>query len=122
MYKIKKSLWKFPFNLYKFDKTIDNEKIFKRNITLTSSFLNKYIKCHKGKVIGKLLVNKQHLGFKLGSFFLTKVLGERIAYRKRQKLLAKRGDEMQLQGGVEGLLKQKKKNQFRFPQAHFSKV
>jgi|SRR4051812_44876126 ribosomal protein S19 len=96
MNKIKKANWKFPFNLYNFDKTIEKEKIFKRNITLTTSYLNKSLKCHKGKVIGKLLVNKQHLGFKLGSFFITKVLGERIAYRKRQKLLLKRSKQKQI--------------------------
>jgi hypothetical protein len=33
---------------------------------------------------------KNHLGHKLGEFFTTKVLGERIAYRKRLKLLLKR--------------------------------
>ena len=87
MNKIKRSNWKFPFDLYQFNKTSDNDKLFKRNITLTTQYLNKTLKCHKGKVIGKLLVNNQHLGFKLGSFFITKVLGERIAYRKRQKLL-----------------------------------
>jgi len=37
-----------------------------------------------------LEITKQHLGHKLGEFFLTKVLGERIAYRKKQKLLLKR--------------------------------
>jgi ribosomal protein S19 len=74
----------------------ENEKIFKRNITLTSKFLNKGLKCHKGKVFGKLLVNNQHLGFKLGSFFITKVLGERIAYRKRQKLLLKKSKQKQV--------------------------
>jgi len=93
MYKIKKSSWKFPFNLYQFEKTIDESKIFKRNITLTTQYLNKIVKCHKGKVIGKLLVNKQHLGFKLGSFFVTKILGDRIAYRKKQKLLLKRSKQ-----------------------------
>lgn len=46
--------------------------------------------CYKGKVVGKLEINKLHLGHKLGEFFLTKVLGERIAYRKRQKLLMKK--------------------------------
>jgi len=87
---IKKSKWKFPFNSYNFIKTKDNMKIFSRNITLTNYFLDKTLKCHKGKVIGKLLVNKQHLGHKLGEFFITKILGERIAYRKKQKLLLKK--------------------------------
>jgi ribosomal protein S19 len=96
MNRIKKSNWKYPYNLYMFNKNSENEKLFKRNITLTTQYLNKTLKCYKGKVIGKLLVNKQHLGFKLGSFFLTKVLGERIAYRKRQKLLLKRSKQKQL--------------------------
>jgi len=61
-----------------------------RNVTLTSRFLGKSYKCYKGKVIGKLLIAKQHLNHKLGEFFITKVLGERIAYRKRLKLLLKK--------------------------------
>ena len=41
------------------------------------------------------MVTKQHLGFKLGSFFPTKVLGERIAYRKKQKALMKKNKNKQ---------------------------
>jgi ribosomal protein S19 len=87
---IKRSNWKFPFNLnisfyYKKDK-----KTYNRNITLTSSFLEKKIDCYKGLNTGRLLVTKKHLGHKLGEFFITKVLGERIAYRKKLKLLLKR--------------------------------
>lgn len=88
--KIKKSGWKFPYNFnisffYKKEK-----KTYNRNITLTTSFLNKTINCHKGNTVGKLLVTKNHIGHKLGEFFITKVLGERIAYRKKLKLLLKR--------------------------------
>jgi len=61
-----------------------------RNITLTSKFLYKNLKCYKGKVVGKLEIGNQHLGHKLGEFFVTKVLGERVAYRKRLKLLLKK--------------------------------
>jgi len=87
---IRRSSWKFPFNFnisfyYKKDK-----KTFNRNITLTSSFLDKKIDCYKGLNIGRLLIMKNHLGHKLGEFFTTKVLGERIAYRKKLKLLLKR--------------------------------
>jgi len=66
------------------------KKTLARNVTLTNKFLHKTYKCYKGKVIGKLLITKQHLGHKFGEFFITKVLGERIAYRKRQKLLLKK--------------------------------
>jgi ribosomal protein S19 len=59
--------------------------------------LNKNFRCHKGKVIGKLLVTNQHIGHKLGEFFITKVLGERIAYRKKQKLLLKKNKNKQKQ-------------------------
>lgn len=92
---IKRACWKFPFNRIQcsfYKKTIDNtiSKVYNRNLTLTTPMLNKIVKCHKGKVIGKLLIEKHHLGHKLGEFFTTKILGERIFYRKKQKLLLKK--------------------------------
>lgn len=88
--KIKRSCWKFPFTYnvsYYYKK---EKKTFNRNITLTNFFLNKKLDCYKGSNVGKLLVTKNHIGHKLGEFFITKVLGERIAYRKKLKLLLKR--------------------------------
>ena len=88
--RIRKSSWKFPFNFnvsYYFKK---DKKTYNRNITLTTSFLEKKMECHKGLNTGRLIITKNHLGHKLGEFFTTKVLGERIAYRKRQKMLLKR--------------------------------
>ena len=83
---IKKSVWKFPFNLNTFSNYYKKEKkLYNRNITLTTSFLDKKIDCYKGLNSGKLLITKNHLGHKLGEFFITKVLGERIAYRKKLK-------------------------------------
>jgi hypothetical protein len=35
------------------------------------------------------------MGHKLGEFFITKVLGERIAYRKKQKMLLKKNKNKQ---------------------------
>lgn len=87
---IKKSRWKFPFNLNISHYSKDNKKTFNRNITLTTSFLDKKLDCYKGLNAGRLLVTKNHLGHKLGEFFITKVLGERIAYRKKLKLLLKK--------------------------------
>jgi ribosomal protein S19 len=86
---IKKSCWKYPYNLYAFA-SFKKKKTLMRNVTLTSRFLGKSYRCYKGKVIGKLLIAKQHLNHKFGEFFITKVLGERIAYRKRLKLLLKK--------------------------------
>ena len=88
--RIKRARWKFPFNfnISYFHKK--EKKSYNRNITLTTSFLDKKIDCYKGQAIGKLLVTKNHLGHKLGEFFITKVLGERIAYRKKLKLLLKK--------------------------------
>jgi len=88
--KIKKSIWKFPYNPYTFYTFKKNIKTLDRNITLTSKFLYNNYLCYKGKIAGKLEISKQHMGHKLGEFFITKILGERIAYRKRQKLLLKK--------------------------------
>jgi len=88
--KIKRSVWKFPYNPYNFYIFRKNIKTLSRNITLTSKHLYNNYKCYKGKVTGKLEITKQHLGHKIGEFFITKILGERIAFRKRQKLLLKK--------------------------------
>lgn len=88
--KLKRSIWKFPYNPYSFFFCNSDLKILNRNVTLTSKFEDKKFGCHKGKVIGKLDITQQHLGHKFGEFFITKVLGERIAYRKRQKALLKK--------------------------------
>jgi len=87
---IKRSGWKFPFNLNISYYHKKDKKTYNRNITLTTFFLEKKLDCYKGLNMGKLLVTKAHLGHKLGEFFTTKVLGERIAYRKKQKLLLKK--------------------------------
>jgi ribosomal protein S19 len=87
--RIKRSSWKFPFNHFNFFLHKDI-KVFDRNITLTTKYIGQTLKCYKGKVIGKLLINRNNLGHKLGEFFITKVLGERIAYRKKQKILLKK--------------------------------
>jgi ribosomal protein S19 len=88
--KIRRSIWKFPYSNKNFIFLKNKIKVLNRNISLTSSYLNQNLKCHKGNIYGKLLITKQHLNHKLGEFFFTKVLGDRIAYRKRQKLLLKR--------------------------------
>jgi len=88
--RVRKSSWKFPFNFnvsYYFKK---DKKTYNRNITLTTSFLEKKMECHKGLNTGRLIITKNHLGHKLGEFFTTKVLGERIAYRQRPTMLLKR--------------------------------
>lgn len=87
---IKKSGWKFPYNMNMSFYYNKEKKTYGRNITLTTSFLDKKLDCYKGLNIGRLLVTKNHLGHKLGEFFTTKVLGERIAYRKKLKLLLKK--------------------------------
>ena len=88
--RIRKSSWKFPFNLNVSHYFKKDKKTYNRNITLTTFFLEKKMECHKGLNTGRLIITKNHLGHKLGEFFTTKVLGERIAYRKRQKMLLKR--------------------------------
>jgi len=88
--RIKKSSWKFPYNNSSFYIFKNSIYTLDRNITLTSKFLDKLLRCYKGKVVGKLQITNQHLGHKLGEFFVTKVIGEKVAYRKRLKLLLKK--------------------------------
>lgn len=88
--KIKKSVWKFPYNIESYNFIKKNIKTLDRNITLTSKYLYKTYSCYKGKIVGKLEVTKQHLGHKIGEFFSTKIIGEKVAYRKRQKMLLKK--------------------------------
>lgn len=88
--KIKRAIWKFPYNNISYYFCKDKVLTFSRNITPTTFYLDKILKCHKGNIFGKLMIKKQHLGHKLGEFFSTKVLGERIAYRKKQKILLKK--------------------------------
>jgi len=88
--RIKKSIWKFPYNIESYNILNKNIKTLNRNITLTSKYLYRQIKCYKGQIVGKLEITKQHLGHKLGEFFTTKILGERVAYRKRQKMILKK--------------------------------
>jgi len=65
---IKRSCWKYPYNLDAFA-SFKKKKTLMRNVTLTSKFLNKSYRCYKGRVIGKLLIAKQHLNHKFGEFF-----------------------------------------------------
>lgn len=88
--KIKRSSWKFPFNFNISHYYKKEKKTYNRNITLTTSYLDRKIDCYKGLNTGRLVITKNNLGHKLGEFFITKVLGERIAYRKKLKLLLKK--------------------------------
>jgi ribosomal protein S19 len=90
--KIKKSVWKFPYS-YKLSNFMDlklQKHVFKRNITLTSSLIGKRLSVYKGQNVGKTIIKSNMLGHKLGEFFVTKILGERIAYRKKMKQKQKR--------------------------------
>jgi ribosomal protein S19 len=67
-----------------------HKRLFKRNVTITSSLLGKTIHVHKGNRVGKTFIKSNMLGHKFGEFFVTKVMGERIAYRKKLKQKQKR--------------------------------
>lgn len=91
-HKIKKAVWKTPF-CFKLNTFMDlklQKKVFKRNVTITSSLIGKTISIHKGNRVGKVNLKPNMQGHKLGEFFVTKVLGEKIAYRKKLKLKQKR--------------------------------
>ena len=65
-------------------------KTWSRRSTITPDFVGHTFAVHNGNKFIPVYITEFMVGHKLGEFFTTKVLGERIAYRKKQKLLLKR--------------------------------
>lgn len=69
-----RSIWKGAFiktNLIK-NLNSSNLKIWSRSSTIASSFLNKTVQIYNGKTFKKLLIKREHLGFKFGEFCFTR--------------------------------------------------
>jgi small subunit ribosomal protein S19 len=88
-----RSIWKGPFvDIRTFNKLNYLKKtrpiyVRERNSTIVSSFLDRIFYIYNGKYYFKLLINKDHLGFKLGSFSYTK---KRCIYKNKKKIKKKK--------------------------------
>lgn len=65
-----RSKWKGPYI---------NNKIFSRELLLTKFFLNKAIYIYNGKILTKLLITENMIGYKAGEFVLTR---KKFNYKK----------------------------------------
>jgi len=82
-----RSIWKGPHlvcSVLKVIKKSGIQKIWNRSSVIPESFLNKSIFIHNGNTFKKLLVQREHIGFKFGEFSFTRVYGS-----KRKKKLKK---------------------------------
>jgi len=80
---IRKSVWKFPFikNYNRTSTYIDDG----RNITITSKLIGRKVLMYRGNRWNKMKVEHKFVNHKMGEFFVTKILGGRVAYRKKIK-------------------------------------
>ena len=89
----KRSKWKLPFlKLNFFSKNFKNYKVYKtfyRNSVITEFFVNKKFSIYSGKNWVSVLISRAMLGYKLGDFSITKVLGSAIYASMRRKVLNK---------------------------------
>lgn len=95
---MKRSVWKVPFvspcffSQFFFDDTREF-KTFSRSSVITDFFLKKKVLIYSGKSWVKLFVQKPMIGFKLGEFSITKIMGRAIsasmAKKNKEKIRSK---------------------------------
>jgi len=85
---------KIFIRLFKKDKNLIWEnlqnKVFCRDVIITKSLVDREIFVHNGRFIESLNVKLNMVGFRLGAFCFTKVMGRDVTARKKAKLLKKR--------------------------------
>ena len=78
-----RSIWKKLFVdsfLLKASKSIKSmKKIWSRRSAITSNLVGKTVLVHNGKDFKKLIIKREHLGFKFGEFSLTKRYTKKIS-------------------------------------------
>lgn len=58
-----------------------NLKIWSRSSTISSAFLNKTIFIHTGNSFKKVLITRNHLGYKFGEFAVTRSIKKKLKKR-----------------------------------------
>ena len=79
-----RSKWKGSFihcSILKLKKNKIN--IWSRSSVIPEIFLNKYVFIHNGKDFKKVLVTREKVGFKFGSFSFSKKVGQKIKVKKK---------------------------------------
>lgn len=83
-----RSIWKKLFVdsfLLKSFKSLSNmKKIWSRRSAITTRALGKTILIHNGKDFKKVVIKREHLGFKFGEFALTKKYTKKVVDKKKK--------------------------------------
>jgi len=83
-----RSIWKKLFVdsfLLQASKPIKSmKKIWSRRSSITSNLVGKTVLVHNGKDFKKLIIKREHLGFKFGEFSLTKRYTKKMGDKKKK--------------------------------------
>jgi ribosomal protein S19 len=69
-----RSKWKgffFEKSLFK-NRSVKNLKIWNRNVTIPGFLIGKFVNIHNGKNFKKVFISREKVGFKFGSFALSR--------------------------------------------------
>jgi len=70
-----RSIWKGPFldnSLFKNLLTNKNKKIWSRRSIISAGMIGTNVLIYNGKLFKRLLITREHVGFKFGTFALTR--------------------------------------------------
>lgn len=59
-------------------------KIWSRSSVISEKFLEKVVLIHNGKSFKRLLIKREHIGFKFGEFILTKTHSQKQIKKKKK--------------------------------------
>lgn len=90
-----RSIWKLPFvnknlihfSLYKKNKLQKSKSflISDRSSIITKSLIGSKVKIYNGKKFLVIFLKQKMIGYKFGEFSITKIIGSKIAAKKREK-------------------------------------
>ena len=70
-----RSIWKGPFLHPKLFNYSNNIKVWSRASVIPGFLINKAVQIYNGKSFKKLLIKREHIGFKFGEFCFTRAYG-----------------------------------------------
>jgi len=82
-----RSIWKGPF----LDKSLfnnlfnnKNKKIWSRRSIISASMVGTYVLIYNGKLFKRVLITRDHVGFKYGSFSTTRIFTQKAKVLKKK--------------------------------------
>ena len=82
-----RSIWKGPFldkSLFKNFSENKNKKIWSRRSIISASMIGAYVSIYNGKIFKRVLITREHVGFKYGSFATTRTFTQKAKVVKKK--------------------------------------